>query len=164
MKKFKEIVLYLIFGVLTTLVNLAVFHLCNKVMDVLVSNIIAWIAAVIFAFITNKLFVFESKSWSPKVVGKEIPTFAAARLLTLGIEEAGLIIMIKWLSLEAPLGNFAVKCFDLVGKIGIHFPEKIVNVFDGKMMVKIILAVIVVVLNYVFSKLIIFKKKDSAEE
>lgn len=164
MKKFKEIVLYLVFGVLTTVVNLVFFHLFNKITDVLVSNIIAWIAAVIFAYVTNKLFVFESKSWAPKVIGREIPSFAAARLITLGIEELGLIVMIKWLALDAPLGDFAVKCFELVGRIGIHFPEKIISVFDGNMMVKIILAVIVVILNYVFSKLIIFRKKDSAEE
>ena len=71
----KEMFLYLLFGVLTTVVNLIVFSLGNKLFDVLVSNIIAWIAAVVFAFVTNKLFVFDSKSWAPKVILKEVTSF-----------------------------------------------------------------------------------------
>lgn len=134
----KEMFLYLLFGVLTTVVNLIVFSLGNKLFDVLVSNIIAWIAAVVFAFVTNKLFVFDSKSWAPKVILKEVTSFTAARLLTLGIEEAGLIIMIKWLHWDEPLT---------------------LSFISGEMMIKIILAVIVVILNYIFSKLIIFRKK-----
>ena len=75
--KYKEIIMYLIFGVATTGVNWVVYSLLMKAVLVhapgsddvkmTVSNVIAWIAAVIFAFITNKLWVFESKSWVPKV-------------------------------------------------------------------------------------------------
>lgn len=135
----KEVILYLVFGVLTTVVNMVVFGALGK-LDVNhhIANVTAWIAAVAFAFVTNKLFVFESKSMQPKVLLKEIATFSGARLLTLGIEEAGLFIMIDMLHLDEPLTT------QLVG---------------GKMIVKILLAVIVVVLNYVFSKVIIFKKK-----
>ena len=63
-KKYKEIILYLIFGVLTTLVNIIIFYLFNDIIkiDYKISNIIAWITSVIFAFITNKLVVFESKN------------------------------------------------------------------------------------------------------
>ena len=164
MKKIKEIVLYLIFGVLTTVVNLIVFGLCNKIMDPLISNIIAWVAAVAFAYVTNKLFVFESKSWAKDIVVKEAISFASARLITLGIEEAGLIIMIKWLKLTEPLGNFAAGCLDLTQKVGFTMPEKIYEIATGEMVIKIILAVIVVILNYVFSKLIIFKNKDEKKE
>lgn len=134
----KEVFSYLFFGVMTTVVNIVVYAIFNRIVDVMVSNVIAWVAAVVFAFVTNKLFVFESKSWSPKVLAKEIPSFTGARLLTLGIEEAGLLIMIKWLHLDVTL---------TIGPVG------------GELVVKALLAVIVVLLNYVFSKLIIFRKK-----
>ena len=135
----KEVVLYLVFGFLTTVLNFAVYHLFNLWTDVLISNVIAWIAAVVFAYITNKLFVFESKSWAPALVIREALSFAAARLLTLGIEELGLFIMITKLRLDLSLNT---------------------PVISGKMIVKIILSVIVIILNYVFSKVIIFKKKQ----
>ena len=71
----KETISYVVFGVLTTVINIVVFNLCEYIMDYKVANVIAWIAAVAFAFVTNKLYVFESKSWEIKLVGKE-----AARL------------------------------------------------------------------------------------
>lgn len=135
----REMFLYLLFGVLTTVVNLIVFSIGNKVFDVLVSNIIAWILAIAFAFVTNKLFVFESKSWAPKIICKEVSSFISARLLTLGIEEIGLLVMIKWL----------------------HWNEALTTAhISGEMVIKLMLAVIVVILNYVLSKLIIFRKKS----
>ena len=134
----KEVFSYLFFGVMTTVVNLLVYNFFNKFVDVMVSNVIAWVAAVVFAFVTNKLFVFESKSWSPKVLAKEIPSFTGARLLTLGIEEVGLLVMIKWLNFDELL---------TIGPVG------------GELVVKALLAVIVVLLNYIFSKVLIFKKK-----
>lgn len=161
-EKIKELVLYLVFGVLTTVVNLIVYALCNKVMDVLISNVVAWIAAVAFAYVTNKLFVFESKSWAKNIVVKEVISFAGARLLTLGIEEAGLLIMLKWLKWAAPLQSFAARCLDLTQKVSITMPEKLYELCSGENVVKIILAVVVVILNYIFSKLIIFKNKDNS--
>lgn len=134
----KEVFSYLFFGVMTTVVNLITLAVFNKFVDIMISNVIAWLAAVIFAFVTNKLFVFESKSWKLNVLAKEIPSFTGARLLTLGIEEVGLLVMIKWLHLDVSL---------TIGPVG------------GEYIVKAILAVIVVLLNYVFSKLIIFRKK-----
>lgn len=139
----KEVFSYLFFGVLTTVVNLIVFKLFKDRMDVLIANVVAWVAAVIFAFVTNKLFVFESKSWKPNILVKEIISFSGARLLTLGIEELGLLVMINWLHLEKTLALPFV---------------------SGEMLIKIIISVIVVVLNYIFSKLIIFKKKDMPKE
>lgn len=146
----KETVTYLVFGVLTTVVNFGVF----KVFDIiftsatetdltLVTNVIAWIAAVVFAYVTNKLFVFESKSWRPDVLRKEIPSFVGARLLSLGIEELGLLIFITWLGFD----EFVLEIFPGFA-------------LGGKMLVKIALAVIVVVVNYIFSKFIIFGKKE----
>lgn len=160
MKKFKEIILYVIFGVLTTVVNFIVFGIFNKFMDALLANVIAWIFAVTFAYLTNKLFVFESRSWKKDVVVKEAVSFTGARLFSLGVEEAGLIIMIKWLKLAPSLGVFAAKCLDLTQKVGIALPAKLYSALDGEMVVKIILAVVVVILNYIFSKLVIFKKKE----
>ncbi len=134
----KEVFFYLLFGVMTTVVNLVTLAIFNKFVDIMVSNIIAWVAAVVFAYITNKLFVFESKSWRLNVLKKEIPSFAGARVLTLGIEELGILVLIKWLHLDVTL---------TIGPVG------------GEFIIKGILAVIVVLLNYVFSKLLIFKKK-----
>lgn len=105
------------------------------------TNIISWVIAVAFAYVTNKLWVFESKSWSPKIVLKEIVGFLGARLFSLAVEEAGLWIMIDLLS----LGRISLDIFSYT--------------ITGNFIVKIILQVIVVILNYVFSKFIIFKKK-----
>lgn len=146
--KYKELIIYVFFGGCTTLVNLAVFFVFNRILNAdgsttlhLISNAIAWVAAVIFAYITNKLWVFESVSWEKKVIIKEIPSFFAARVFSFLLEEAGL-----WLML------------DLLG-----FDELILTVLNidisGAMISKAMLAVIVVILNYIFSKLVIFKKK-----
>lgn len=134
----REVFFYLLFGVLTTVVNILTLAVFNKFVDIMVSNIIAWVAAVVFAYLTNKLFVFDSKSWKLGVLAKEIPSFAGARILTLGVEELGILVMIKWLHLDGPL---------TIGPVG------------GEYIIKGILAVIVVLLNYVFSKMLIFKKK-----
>lgn len=124
----KETILYLVFGVVTTLVNLIVFALCSKLLKLPweISNIIAWIIAVIVAFITNKTFVFESKDTRIKTLLWEICTFAFARVFSLLLEYAVLYLMIDLLSVE-----------ELISKI-------VVNV-------------LVIIVNYIFSKLIIFK-------
>ncbi|MGN0533414.1 MAG: GtrA family protein [Eubacterium sp.] len=144
-EKYKELITYVVFGVLTTLVNFVSFWLFNKILGeklYLLSNIIAWVISVIFAYVTNKLWVFESKSWKPSVVGREIPEFVGARVFSLLIEEGGL-----WLFVDVL--NFDKFGFTLFG-------------FDvtGKLIAKVVLAVIVVILNYIFSKLVIFKKKS----
>lgn len=149
----KETVTYLIFGVLTTVVNFAVFKgfdmLFTKTVSVdlvLLTNIIAWVVSVAFAFVTNKLFVFESKSWKGNVLRKELPSFVSARLFSLGVEELGLLIFIKWLGFDSfvleVLPDFAI---------------------GGKMLTKIGLSVIIVVMNYVFSKFVIFNKNGKDE-
>lgn len=141
--------MYLVFGVLTTVVNFVVFEcfdrLFTKTVSVdltLLTNVIAWVVSVAFAYVTNKLFVFESKSWKGNVICKEIPSFVGARVFSLGVESLGLLVFVKWLG----FGEFS---FNLAG-----------FVISGKILTKIGLAVIVVVMNYVFSKFIIFKKKE----
>ena len=143
----KETILYVVFGVLTTLVNFVAFSLFDAMLGTklyLVTNVIAWIIAVAFAYVTNKLFVFESKSWKLSVIGKEIPSFVAARLFSLAVEELGLIFFVSLL-------HFGEKSFAI----------PLINYeLSGAMTAKIILAVIVVIMNYFFSKLIIFKDKN----
>ncbi len=128
-KKNKEIINYLIFGVLTTVVSFVVYFIFAKVfkIDEVISNVISWFFSVLFAFITNKLYVFESKETGKKTLLKEIISFYLARLFT---------------GVVCDLGVFAlmVKMF------------KINDVLS-----KLVTQVIVTVLNYVFSKLLVFK-------
>lgn len=142
----RETITYVIFGVLTTLVNLVVFKGCDvlfKGEHYLISNSVAWIAAVAFAYVTNKLFVFESKSWKFDVIKKEIPSFLGARIASYFIEQAGLWFFVEIL-------NFDEKVFDfLIVKL------------SGKITAKLIIGVIVVIINYVLSKFMIFAKKEN---
>lgn len=142
--KYKELIIYVIFGGLTTVVNLVVFTLFGMLLGdekYLITNAIAWFAAVVFAYITNKIWVFESKSWSGKVLLKEIPSFFAARVFSFVLEEAGLFLFVDILSFN----EISIKILSF--EIG------------GELIAKVILAVVVVVVNYVLSKLVIFKKK-----
>ena len=84
LKKYKSFLMYGIFGVLTTIVNLVVYNLCYYKAGInnTVSNVIAWILAVAFAYITNKLWVFESKSWKMSVLRREVTAFVSCRLAT----------------------------------------------------------------------------------
>ena len=142
--KYKEIITYIIFGILTTLVNFFAFWIFTKIFGenlYLVNNAIAWVVGVVFAYVTNKLFVFESKSWDLKLITKEITGFLGARIFSFLVEEGGMFLFISVLDLGE-------KSLNLLG-----------FTITGQFMVKILLAVIVVVLNYVFSKFIIFKRQ-----
>ena len=140
----RETVLYIIFGVATTAVNYVVFYLLYNVLwnqrRSLAANAAAFVAAVIFAFVVNKLFVFESKSWCMDTLKREIPSFLAARIGSFGIEEAGLFLCEKVLKLG---GVIAIT----LGGVAL----------DWITVVKVALAFVVVALNYVFCKLFIFK-------
>lgn len=145
-EKHREGILYLIFGVLTTIVNFLAFWLFEITLGgdlYLVSNAIAWIIAVVFAYLTNKLLVFRSKDFCPRALLKEIPEFLGARVLSFLIEEGGM-----WLFVDAL--DFAAISFSPLG-----------ITVTGTVIAKAILAVIVVVLNYFFSKFIIFKEKKN---
>ena len=147
--KYRELITYVIFGVLTTVVSLVSFKIFDSILGedlYLVSNVISWIFAVSFAYVTNKLWVFESKSWKSNVIIKEIIGFISARLFSLGVEELGL-----WL---------LVDIFN-IGKISVDLFSFNIN---GNMIAKLIMQFVVIVLNYVFSKLVIFKKKNNNGE
>lgn len=128
--KYRSLILYAFFGVLTTLVNMAAYWLCFDVLGIpnVPATVIAWVLAVSFAFITNKLWVFESRSFDGKTLGREIPAFFGARLLT-GLLDVGIMYA----------------AVDVMGW--------------NAMVWKLISNVIVIVLNYVASKLVIFKKQ-----
>lgn len=81
----RETISYIIFGILTTAVDFIVYILCSKLLGInyLVANIISWVAAVIFAYVTNKIFVFKSKSYSLSTLVNEIPAFFSARIFSL---------------------------------------------------------------------------------
>ena len=127
--KYNEKLWYVFFGGLTTLVNIISFYLLSKAgIGTYISNLIAWILSVIFAFLTNKLFVFNSTSFKLNIFIKEMISFFTFRLLSLGIDMAGMYLFINIFSLN-------------------------------KMLSKIFMNIIVIIVNYVFSKLFIFKKR-----
>ena len=142
----RETVLYLIFGVATTAVNYVVFYLFYNVLwnqeNSLVANGMAFVAAVICAFVVNKLFVFESRKWNLETLKREIPSFLAARIGSFGIEEAGLFL--------------AERVLKLGGVIAVTIGG---TAFDWITVVKVALAFVVVALNYVFCKLLVFRRR-----
>lgn len=152
--KFKEIITYVIFGVLTTVVSWGSYTVFVEVlsMKVFVGNLLSWICAIVFAYVTNKLWVFESKSWKPSVIGKEIVTFVASRGITGVIE----ILCVPLLA-KTGFDNIFYGILEKMNiSIGILFTDGIYS--------KIFLSVVVVILNYFFSKFIIFKNKKKDTE
>lgn len=143
MKINREVISYLIFGLLTTAVSILTFQLFGLLLGedlYLVNNILSWIISVSFAFVTNKLWVFESKSWHLSIIKTEITGFLAARIFSLIVEEAGLFVLIDLLRIE---------------KIGFEFVGFLIT---GTLIAKFTMQIIVVLLNYFFSKFLIFKK------
>lgn len=130
MKKYRSFIAYAFFGVLTTIVNIGVYYLCYEKagMNNTLSNICAWALSVFFAYLTNKVWVFGSRSWAPKDLKREISAFAGCRVAT-GVMD--LVIMYI--------------CVDLM-----HWHATLMKVLSN---------VLVIILNYVFSKLVIFKQK-----
>ena len=119
----KETITYIIFGILTTAVNYIAYFILYKftALDALIYNTIAWAVSVIFAFITNKLFVFESKKWNARTVFKEFIPFVGARILSLLLEEAFLFITVEIANMH-----------ELIAKIIISVVVVIVNYFASK--------------------------------
>lgn len=142
--KYKELITYVIFGGLTTLVNFVAFYVVTQILGeelYLLNNAIAWVVSVVFAYVTNKLFVFESKSWNLKLVAKESVEFVGARIFSFLIEEGGMLLFVSVL-------GFGEISFNIFG-----------FTITGQLIAKLILAVVVVIMNYFFSKFIIFRKK-----
>ena len=136
----RETLSYLLFGVLTTIVNyitfMGVFILSNE-SSALVSNMVAFIAATIFAYITNKIWVFKSNRWSLDILKVEIITFLSARIFSFILEQVGLFICIN---------VFKIEDYSFLG----------INVV---IISKVVLSFIAVIINYGLSKLFIFKEQ-----
>lgn len=127
--QYRELVIYAVCGVLTTLVNYAVYFICTKFFSIhyIVSNVIAWVISVIFAYLVNKIYVFVSLDWSRKKLWKEIWQFVAARIFS-GVAETLLLIIFV----------------DMMG-----YRDSVIKIIAG---------ILVIIMNYLFSKWVIFKK------
>lgn len=129
-EKYWDIFSYLFFGVLTTVVNYAVYLPVYNLLgfSASVSNVFSWVAAVAFAFLTNKPFVFKSHDWSKETVIPELTKFVSCRIASGVMETVILLVTV-----------------DILGWNG--------NIW------KLLTQIMVMVLNYVFSKLVVFRKK-----
>lgn len=154
-----EIISYLFFGFLTTVVNFITSFICNKAGGenygerILFSlgavdfkwtymvQAVSWFVSVLFSYITNKIFVFESRSTKPSVIAKEITSFFSARILSFVLFE-----LLLFAASEKILSNF-------VSANAAYWIAKIV--FSG---------ILTIVFNYIASKLVIFKKKKTETE
>ena len=128
-EKYRDVLVYLVFGVLTTAVNYIIYLPCYNVLGLSgsASNAIAWVGAVAFAYLTNKPFVFRSHDWSVKTVLPELTKFVGCRVGSGVLETAIIFLTVDWLG------------------------------WNGNVM-KLLTSVLVVVLNYIGSKLLVFKK------
>ena len=138
--KYREIISYLFWGVMTTIVSwgtyslfVSIINIGTETINIALSNILSWICAVLFAFVTNKAFVFQSKSWRWSVMWPELWKFISARIVT-GIIEIIAVPALVSLGLDQEI-------FGIAGSWS-----------------KVIVSVVVIILNYIFSKLFVFRK------
>ena len=136
MNKYIEIIMYVLFGGLTTLTNWAIYILCIEIagFEMTVCNALAWMGAVIFAFVTNKLIVFQSKDVSLRIIVSEAIAFFLSRIVSGGLE-----IFLPTILFQIGLNQ---KLFGVEG-----------------FWAKAIVSVVVVLMNYIISKKIVFSKK-----
>ena len=129
-QKNREVLLYLFFGGLTFLVSIGsyTFFYVGLHINELIANVFSWVLAVLFAYITNRIWVFQSRIKSKKGIVREMGFFFGGRVLTLIIEEAILFIFIT-------------------------------NLHWNGVLVKIAAQIVVILLNYIISKLLVFRKK-----
>lgn len=133
--RYRELVNYAVFGVLTTVVNYIAFWFFSSVVvlsdaSTLPANIVAWIISCTFAFITNRIWVFDSNETTKKGIIREAVSFYVSRLATLGVESLIMFVFADVLKFN-------------------------------KFIVKLVANVIVIILNYVLSKLVVFRKKKN---
>lgn len=130
----RETISYIIFGVLTTAVDWLVYPLMRMFHhSVGFSSTVSWAAAVLFAFVTNKLFVFQSHTLRPRELGREFVSFVSCRALTGAFTVGAMVVMVDFMGWNEWFGKFMVSAMSLV-------------------------------LNYVFSKLFIFKGSSADEK
>lgn len=131
----REVIMYLIFGVLTTAIDFIVFYCAYNFLhiDEMVATAAAWCFAVIFAYVTNRVFVFESKEKNRVGILREFSLFIGARLISLGISELIVLLIMKIMGFDGKLGSIVTK---------------------------LVCAVVVIIFNYIASKTVIFRKKQ----
>ena len=129
--KYYDVLAYLVFGVLTTVVNYVIYLPCYNILSLsgARSNVIAWVAAVAFAYLTNKPFVFRSHDWSAGTVIPELTKFVGSRIASGALETCIIFVTVDCL------------------------------LWNGNLM-KLMTSVFVVILNYIASKLLVFRKKE----
>ena len=145
--RYKRGIRYLIAGGLTTVISLGSFMLFDRLLGqdrFLITNVISWILAVQFAFFVNKYWVFESKSSDRRTLLPELLSFFGARLFSLLMEEAGLFLLLDILGMKA---------------LGFTLWRFLVT---GNDIAKLLMQVIVLILNYLFSRFLIFRRKQPA--
>lgn len=134
-KRLWEVFIYLFFGGLATVVNIVTYAMAFQIFHLSwpVSNAISWICSVLFAYVTNKVWVFQSKTGTFKELAWEFGKFVFARVVSFGMDMICMYLFIDMLH-------------------------------TGNLIAKIITQVVVVVANYVFSKVFIFKKVEIIED
>ena len=164
--KLKEFIVYVFFGVLTTLVKLTAFAGLEWLLkprlgahSYLLSDIISFVVALVFAFVVNKLFVFKQKSWARRLVLHEAWTFTSARLVSFGLEY-GLTIVFYDL-LWPRCAAWFVPLWPRVPIVASRLsPEDAFRLLTKGTFI----AALVVVMNYFFSKWVVFRKKEETPE
>lgn len=137
--KYREIISYLFWGVATTCVSWGSYTVFAGVVNtsIWLANILSWIFAVAFAYVTNKIWVFQSKSWKRDVIIRELGLFVSTRFAT-GLFEIIMVPLLVYAGMDQPI-------FGIKGAVS-----------------KVVVSFLVVILNYIFSKLVIFNKKNTA--
>jgi len=139
-KKYEEQLLYLFYGVLTTIVNYVTFVLLRIWWGdywIHLINLITFVVATLFAYVTNKIFVFKNKNWNFRHFVIELAAFFTSRVSSFLIEAIGLYI-----------------CVDILNVGRYTF-----ILFDGTMAAKVVLSFVAVIINYFLSKFVVFRKK-----
>lgn len=133
-KKYKSLIAYAFFGGCTTIINVAAYFVCSKILliNIIPATVIAWIAAVLFAYVTNRKWVFQSEEKTFKGIMREVLYFFSCRLMT-GVLD--IVVM--------------------------HVFAEILMMND--VVIKVVSNILVIIINYVVSKLIIFKGKEKKQ-
>lgn len=137
LKKHREFLLYAAFGVGTVAADMGTYALTVEPLGIRRANALGWCAAVLFAFFTNKYFVFQKRHEGLSVSFREFLEFVGARLLSLGVQVFGMEAMVK--------AGLDRKLFGVQGGVA-----------------KVLITVVVILINYIFSKFLIFRRKKES--
>lgn len=157
-KKYEDIILYIVFGVLTTVVSFVTQFLASRFLgtSVLISTTISWVAAVTFAYVTNRKYVFKSEERGAAKIAAEAARFYGARIATYFME-----VIIMYLCADRFSANF----INLMHLESLDYSSGLFSSFGdarglNEMIFKLIANVIILISNYILSKLLVFRKKS----